>query len=99
MRLIALAVISTATLFGQAWPTYNGDYSGRRYSSLTQINASNVNYLSLAWVHRANTGGGAGGAQAGGGGNAAAVIKGTPIEMSGVLYFTAPDHVWAVDAH
>ncbi len=25
------------------WPTYNGDYSGRRYSTLSQINASNVN--------------------------------------------------------
>ncbi len=94
-----MVVISVAVLFGQAWPTYNGDYSGRRYSSLAQINASNVSSLSLAWVHRANTGGGAGNAQAGGGGNAAAVIKGTPIEMSGVLYFTAPDHVWAVDAH
>jgi len=21
-----------------AWPTYNGDYSGRRFSTLTQIN-------------------------------------------------------------
>ena len=25
-----------------AWPTYNGDYSGRRFSTLTQINQSNV---------------------------------------------------------
>ena len=24
------------------WPTYNGDYSGRRFSSLDQINVSNV---------------------------------------------------------
>ena len=24
------------------WPTYNGDYSGRRYSPLSQINASNL---------------------------------------------------------
>ena len=24
------------------WPTYNGDYSGRRYSTLTQINSSNI---------------------------------------------------------
>ena len=32
-----------------AWPTYNGDYSGRRFSTLTQINRSNVKHLTLAW--------------------------------------------------
>jgi alcohol dehydrogenase (cytochrome c) len=26
-----------------SWPTYSGDYSGRRFSSLTQINQTNVN--------------------------------------------------------
>jgi len=25
-----------------AWPTYNGDYSGRRFSPLALINSSNV---------------------------------------------------------
>ena len=76
------------------WPTYNGDYSGRRYSPLTRINAGNVQSLTLAWVYRANTGpanpaaGGFGGVQ----------IKATPLEVNGVLYFTVPDHVWAVDA-
>ena len=37
---------------GENWPTYNGDYSGRRYSPLDQINASNVHSLSLAWTTR-----------------------------------------------
>ncbi len=32
-----------------SWPTYHGDYSGRRHSSLTQINSSNVNQLGVAW--------------------------------------------------
>ena len=32
------------------WPTYNGDYSGRRYSTLNQINRQNVDSLSLAWA-------------------------------------------------
>ena len=36
------------------WPMYNGDYSGRRFSTLTKINQSNINSLSLAWVYRAN---------------------------------------------
>jgi len=36
----------------ESWPTYSGDYSGRRYSTLTQINQSNVKHLSLAWVSK-----------------------------------------------
>ena len=33
-----------------------------------------------------------------GGGGIVPVIKSTPLEINGVLYFTIPDHVWAVDA-
>ncbi len=39
-----------------SWPTYNGDYSGRRFSPLAKINPSNIQSLSLAWVFRMNTG-------------------------------------------
>ena len=38
----------TLTLFKQpadSWPTYNGDYSGRRFSDLKQINATNIDLL------------------------------------------------------
>ena len=70
------------------WPTYNGDYSGRRFSELTQINKDNVKSLSLSWVYRLN----------GGADPSAAVIKATPIVKDGVMYFTAPDHAWAIDA-
>src|SRR5262252_485091 len=38
-----------------SWPTYHGDYTGRRYSTLTQINSDNVKTLQLAWVYRLNT--------------------------------------------
>jgi alcohol dehydrogenase (cytochrome c) len=70
------------------WPMYNGDYSGRRFSNLSKINDSNISSLSLAWVYRANAGGGGfGGA-----------IKATPLLIDGVLYFTLPDHAWAIDA-
>ncbi len=34
------------------WPTYAGDYTGRRYSALTQINQTNVKSLTLAWTAR-----------------------------------------------
>ena len=71
-----------------AWPTYNGDYSGRRFSSLTQINDSDITRLSLAWVYRLGT------PVPGSAGS----IKATPLMVNGVLYFTIPDHVWAVDA-
>jgi alcohol dehydrogenase (cytochrome c) len=71
-----------------AWPTYNGDYSGRRFSPLTKISDATINALSLAWVYRVNTGPGGFGT----------VIKGTPIQVNGIVYLTLPDHVWAIDA-
>jgi len=91
-----------------AWPTHHGDYSGRRYSTLKQIDTRTVRNLTLAWIYRANTS--QGGAQIGGegpdgptpGGGLAAfgglAIKSTPLLVNGVLYFSAPDHAWAVDA-
>ena len=99
MRLLAFTLFSAAVLAQtqpptDSWPTYNGDYSGRRYSPLKQINASNIGSLSLGWVFRASAGGG----QQGGGGSSSPVIKGTPLQIDGVIYVTAPDHVWAVDA-
>jgi alcohol dehydrogenase (cytochrome c) len=50
---------------GESWPTYSGDYSGKRYSSLKQIDQSNVKNLTLAWASRVTAG--AGGAGGGGG--------------------------------
>ena len=70
-----------------SWPTYNGDYSGRRFSPLTSITSSNVHTLSLGWTFRLPPGLGGG-----------VPIKGTPIQINGVIYVTVPDHVWAVDA-
>ena len=32
---------------GEEWTSYSGDYSGKRYSALTQINQSNVKNLTL----------------------------------------------------
>ncbi len=72
-----------------SWPTYNGDYSGQRHSLLDQINMWNVASLSSVWMYRATDYGAAG---------FGSIIKSTPIEVNGVLYFTMPDNVWAVDA-
>src|ERR1041385_5239969 len=37
-----------------SWPTYSGDYTGRRFSSLAQINRNTVKNMTLAWVSRLN---------------------------------------------
>ena len=41
---------------GASWPTYNGDYTGRRFSSLKEINTATVKNLSLAWSIRLTPG-------------------------------------------
>jgi alcohol dehydrogenase (cytochrome c) len=91
-----------------AWPTYHGDYSGRHFSPLAQIKRSNVTGLTLAWVYRTNpTTEGAiiGGEEndvpqrAGNGNPTGPVIKSIPLMVNGVLYFSAPNHAYAVDAY
>jgi alcohol dehydrogenase (cytochrome c) len=96
-----------------SWPTYNGDYSGKRYSALAQLNPSNVTHLTLAWSTRVTSGPGGGGGRGGRGGGSANVIvggegpgdlasggsiKASVLEVDGTLYFTMPDNAWAVDA-
>lgn len=66
-----------------SWPGYHGDYSGRRHSSLQQITPQNVKDLSLAWAFQTNQ---------------SAAIKSSPLLVDGILYFTVPENVWAVDA-
>jgi acido-empty-quinoprotein group A len=74
-----------------SWPTFNGDYSGRRFSTLTQIAPSNVSHLTQQWVYKITDVGAQRGAPV-------PVIKCTPLLAGGILYITIPDHVWALDA-
>ncbi len=89
-----------------AWPTYHGDYSGRRFSTLSQINQSNVKHLTLSWIFRVKVGM-TPGAIVGGEGTlpegppadpGVSTIKATPLMVNGILYFSTPDNAWAVDA-
>jgi len=125
-KLLALVFVTAATLvvsaqgvhrdlvhkpLADAWPTYSGDYSGKRYSALTQINQRNVKTLTLAWTRRLVAGPGPSGLVApdeppvitGGEGNVvfggATIVKGSILSIDGVLYVTAPDNVWALDAN
>jgi alcohol dehydrogenase (cytochrome c) len=97
-----------------SWPTYSGDYSGRRYSSLTQLNQTTVKNLTLAWTTRLTAGPGGPVAPVpfgprqpevivGGVGEnefvGATTVKGSILSVNGVLYVTAPDNVWALDAN
>ena len=67
-----------------AWPLYHGDYSGKRHSSLTQINPQNVGELGLAWVFQI--------------GQQNTELKCSPLVVDGVIYISVPDNVWAIDA-
>jgi alcohol dehydrogenase (cytochrome c) len=94
------------------WPIYSGDYTGRRYSSLSQVNQKTVKNLALAWVARLTAGSGAGPSGRGGGPpmivggegtgefatGGAPNVKGAILAVNDVLYVTAPDNVWALDA-
>ncbi len=88
------------------WLTYSGDYSGKRYSALKQLNQSNVKNLTLAWSSKLVAGsqgrppgpsliiGGIGAAEAG----AVANIKASILQYEGILYAATPDNAWALDA-
>src|SRR5437764_1081699 len=61
----------------QDWPTFNGDYSGARFSSLTQIESGNVSRLARQWVFKVSGVGAQRGAPV-------PVIKCTPLLVAGV---------------
>jgi alcohol dehydrogenase (cytochrome c) len=81
LALIGSLLVSPAIVLGQgkgvspadllkplkdSWPTYNGDYTGKRYSLLKQVDRSTVKNLTLAWMTRVTPG--AGNPDEGGGG-------------------------------
>jgi alcohol dehydrogenase (cytochrome c) len=68
---------------GANWTSYNGDYTGRRFSSLQEINTSNVGQLRAAWVfHPGNS----------------QRLEVTPVVVRGVMYITSANDVFALDA-
>jgi alcohol dehydrogenase (cytochrome c) len=91
--LVVFAALSSALAAQTAaangdWPMSNRDYAANAYSPLSQINAGNVAQLRPAWSFTpAPDQNGAGYA-----------VKATPLEVGGVLYYSTPDNVWAVDA-
>jgi alcohol dehydrogenase (cytochrome c) len=83
---LAAQGLDPATLLkppADSWPTYHGDYTGQRHSKLKQITPTNVHQLTLAWSFQTNQ---------------ADQIKASPLLHNGVIYVTAPNNLWAVDA-
>src|SRR6185437_11793350 len=66
------------------WIYYNGDYSGRRYSALSEINATNVSHLGAKWIFRVS-------------GNPSS-MEVTPVVVNGIMFVTAQNDVYALDA-
>jgi alcohol dehydrogenase (cytochrome c) len=65
------------------WLSYNGDYTGRRYSSLREINVSNVSQLRAQWVfHVPNSD----------------RLEVTPVVVDGIMFVTSANDAYALDA-
>ncbi len=65
------------------WVSYNGDYTGRRFSSLAQVTPANVSHLAAKWVfHTQNAG----------------VLQVTPVVFNGVMFITGSNDAYALDA-
>ncbi|MDQ6676804.1 MAG: PQQ-binding-like beta-propeller repeat protein [Acidobacteriota bacterium] len=65
------------------WPTYNGDPGGNRFTTLTQIDKTNVSRLASRWVFSIPNAG---------------RLQVTPVVVDGVMYVTAPNECYALDA-
>jgi alcohol dehydrogenase (cytochrome c) len=65
------------------WPMYNGDPGGNRHSMLRQITPANVSQVRLKWLFPVEN---------------SRNLKTTPVVVDGVMYVTAPNEVYALDA-
>lgn len=64
------------------WPNYGNDPGGMRYSTLTEINKTNVTQLTVAWTfHTGDISDGTGGRKRSG-------LETTPLMVDGTLYLT-----------
>jgi alcohol dehydrogenase (cytochrome c) len=72
-----------ATPVDHNWLSYNGDYTGRRYSALREINNANVSQLRAQWVfHAPNSN----------------HLEVTPVVVDGMMFATSANDAYALDA-
>jgi alcohol dehydrogenase (cytochrome c) len=65
------------------WPIYNGGPGGNRYTTLTQIDKTNVARLAPRWLFSIPDAG---------------LLQTTPVVAGGIMYVTAPNQCVALDA-
>jgi alcohol dehydrogenase (cytochrome c) len=65
------------------WPRYDGSLTANRHSPMQQINTGNVSHLAMAWMFPAT---------------GAPRLETTPVVVDGVMYATAVNTVYALDA-
>ncbi len=65
------------------WISYNGDYTGRRFSDLAEITAANVANLRAQWVFHAR---------------GADSLEVTPVVVNGIMFVTSANDAYALDA-
>ena len=68
---------------GGNWLSYNGDYSGRRYSPLSQINVRNADQLRAEWVFHVHN---------------SDHLEVTPVVVNGTMFVTSANDTFALDA-
>lgn len=68
---------------GANWLSYNGDFTGRRYSRLSQITPENVGQLRAQWIfHSSNS----------------EKLEATPLVVNGTMFVTSANDTYALDA-
>jgi alcohol dehydrogenase (cytochrome c) len=65
------------------WPTYNGDPGGNRHTTLKQIDKATVTRLAPQWLYAIPEAG---------------RLQVTPVVVGGIMYVTAPNQCYALDA-
>ena len=65
------------------WPSYDGSQTGNRYTTLTEINKSNVGRLAPKWIYTIPT---------------STRLQVTPIVVDGLMYVTSANECYALDA-
>jgi len=65
------------------WLSYNGDYTGRRYSALREVNTNNVAQLRAEWVFHAPN---------------SDRLEVTPVVADGIMFLTSANDAYALDA-
>lgn len=65
------------------WVSYNGDYSGKRFSHLAQITPKNASRLVAQWVFHPRT---------------VSPLEATPVVLAGVMFVASANDAYALDA-